>query len=478
MTVSTIANSLSLFIILILTNIVHANNELPSIGENVTVSSAKEEKRIGQTWLSLYRRQVPITSDPILVEYTESLLQRLAKYTPAAGEEFSLVITKNNTINAFAVPGGVIGVNTGLYYYAQTEDQFASVLAHELAHLSQRHYARNVAKQKGTQLLNMAALLGSLVIAATSGGDAGIAAISATQAGIIDQRLRFSRLFEEEADRIALNTLVKAGFDPHSMSDMFAQMQRASQFSTKPPEFLLTHPITARRIADAENRARKFPKQFSPSSLNYDLVRSRVVFYQEATSHQAVQRFESEIRGFSPSETGSRYGLVLALIASKQYNRAEEVLKPLLEQYPNHHALILAQSDMEAGNQKLPKALDTIQTALEHSPQSYSLNLQYSRLLTRNNNYSEAVKVLNKMRLQRPKDPYVWYNLAEVAGLSGEILKLHKARAEYFILYGDFDSAEKQLNNLIKKFSDEKSDVASAKQRLLDIDKMREASKL
>jgi len=210
-------------VILLMTsfNASRANSTLPSIGEGTSPASLAEEKRLGQTWLRLYRRQVPISSDPYIIDYTEKLLLQLAAKNPEAGDEFSLVIVRNPALNAFAVPGGIIGVNTGLYNYAQTEDQFASVIAHELAHLSQRHYARGVEQQKGQQLLGMAALLGSLIIAATGGEEAGIAAIQATQAGIIDQQLRFSRTFEEEADRIGMQTLVKAGFDAHSMADMF-----------------------------------------------------------------------------------------------------------------------------------------------------------------------------------------------------------------------------------------------------------------
>jgi predicted Zn-dependent protease len=457
----------------LLSSPLHAATELPSIGESTTTTSTAEEKQLGETWLRLYRRQVPVNSDPLLVDYTEKLLQKLSKQNPEAGDSFSLVIVDNDALNAFAVPGGIIGINSGLFHYALTEDQFASVLAHELAHLSQRHYARGIEQQKGQQLVSMAALLASLVVAATTKGDAGIAALQATRAGIIDQQLRFSRAFEEEADRIGFSTLVASGFDPHAMVDMFEQMQRASRFSTEPPEFLLTHPITAKRIADTENRAREFPNQQASSSLDYDLARSRVLFSEEDTPQQAISRFENELRGFSPSEAGSRYGLVLALIANKDYPQAEENLAPLLTQYPDNTALIIAQSDIEAGSNKLSAAITRIQQALQNHPDSYALTIQYSRLLATNNDNGNASRVLNNLRQQRPNDPFVWYNLAEVAGLAGDILMLHKARAEYFILYGDFDNAENQLDNLVKKFPDNTNEVAIAKQRLEDIKVLR-----
>ncbi|MGH1484607.1 MAG: M48 family metalloprotease [Cellvibrionaceae bacterium] len=469
--------ALLLLPLLTLISPISASNELPSIGGGTSISTAQEEKRLGQTWLRLYRRQVPVSSDPILIEYTEALLNRIAEHNPAAGKEFSLVIARNRTLNAFAVPGGIIGVHTGLFQHAQTEDQFASVLAHELAHLSQRHYARGVEKQKGQQLVGMAAILASLIIAATN-GEAGLAAIQATQAGIIDQQLRFSRLYEQEADRIGMTTLVNAGFDPHSMSDMFEQMQRASQFYTEPPEFLLTHPVTAKRIADAENRARNYPNQNAPSSLAYDLARARVLFFQEETPQQAISRFESELRGFSPSEEGSRYGLVLSLTANKEFEKADKVLQPLLERYPDQAALLIAKSNIDAGNNKLGTAIENMQAAISNKPGSYALNIHYSRLLAKNNDHINSARILNELREARPDDPFIWYHLAEIAGLAGDILTLHKARAEYFILYGNFDNAENQLNNLLKKFSDNKTEVAIAKQRLEDVKKLKKNAKL
>ena len=456
----------------------NALDQLPSIGEQNTSTSTPEEKRLGQAWLRLYRSQVSLSSDPIIIEYTEKLLKHLAEHNPEAGDEFFLVIAKNDTLNAFAVPGGVIGVHTGLFQYAQTEDQFASVLAHELAHLSQRHYARGVEKQKGQQLVNMAAILTSLVIAASSGnGEAGLAALQASQAGLIDQQLRFSRLYEEEADRIGMTTLIKAGFDPHAVAKVFEQMQRAGQFSSEPPEFLLTHPVTAKRIADAENRARVYPDQHARANVEYDLIRSRVLFQQEETPQQAINRFQSELRGFSPSENGSRYGLTLALIANKEYKRASEILAPLLKQYPEKTALIIAQSNIEAGKKDIVQALTRIKQALEKNPKSYALHVQHFRILAANTDYINAMKILNQLSQTRPQDPFVWFHLAELAGLAGDRLKLHKARAEYFILYGNFDQAEHQLKQVMTKSSDN-NEITIAKKRLEDIKALRKTSKL
>jgi predicted Zn-dependent protease len=459
-------------------NVDFSPTPLPSIGKSASAASKAEEKRLGQAWLRYFRGQVPTSSDPLLIEYTEGLLNHLSQFNPAAGDELSLVIVEDRSINAFAVPGGVIGVNTGLYVYAESEAQFASVLAHELAHLSQRHYARGIEQQKGQAVFNAAALLGSILIAAAGSGEAGIAALQATQAGIIDRQLRFSRDFEQEADRIGMDTLIDAGFNPHSMADMFEQIQRSTRFSAKPPEFLLTHPVTAKRIADAENRARSHPSNTPTSSLDYDLMRARVLLDSEPTPQQAISRFESELRGFSASETGTRYGLALAYIAAKEFDTAQELMTQLLEQHPNHQALIIAQSDINAGSQQLSKAINLIQQALVETPDSYSLNMQLSRLFAANNAYRKSVEVLTKLSLKRPSDVSIWFNLAEYAGLAGDILALHKARTEFFLLRASFDRAENQVNNIIKKFGNNTIELAEAKQRLVDIKKLRENSKI
>jgi predicted Zn-dependent protease len=459
-------------------NVDFSPTPLPSIGKTASAASKAEEKRLGQAWLRYFRGQVPTSSDPLLIEYTEGLLNHLSQFNPAAGDELSLVIVEDRSINAFAVPGGVIGVNTGLYAYAESEAQFASVLAHELAHLSQRHYARGIEQQKGQAVFNAAALLGSILIAAAGSGEAGIAALQATQAGIIDRQLRFSRDFEQEADRIGMDTLIDAGFNPHSMADMFEQIQRSTRFSAKPPEFLLTHPVTAKRIADAENRARSHPSNTPTSSLDYDLMRARVLLDSEPTPQQAINRFESELRGFSASETGTRYGLALAYIAAKEFDTAQKLMTQLLEQHPNHQALIIAQSDIDAGSQQLSEAINLIQQALVETPDSYSLNMQLSRLFATNNAYRKSVGVLTKLSLKRPSDVSIWFNLAEYAGLAGDILALHKARTEFFLLRANFDSAENQVNNIIKKFGNNTIELAKAKQRLVDIKKLRENSKI
>jgi predicted Zn-dependent protease len=207
-------------------------------------------------------------------------------------------------------------------------------------------------------------------------------------------------------------------------------------------------------------------------------MRARVLLDGESTPQQAISRFESELRGFSASESGTRYGLAIAYIAAKQFDMAQKLIAPLLQQHPDQPALIIAQSDINAGSQQLSTAISLIQQALVEAPESYSLNIQLSRLFATNNAYQKSVEVLTELSLERPNDVSIWFDLAEYAGLAGDILALHKARTEFFLLRANFDSAKNQTENVIKKFGNNPIVLAEAKQRLIDIEKLRENSKI
>ena len=234
--------------------------KLPNLGESSTsLFSPEQEYKLGRAWLRMFRSQVPTMEDPMVHDYLESLLYTLVTHSELQDRRIELVVVDNPVLNAFAVPGGVIGIHTGLMLYAQSEDELATVLAHEIAHLSQRHFSRGVEQQKKQQPLTLAGMLAGLVLIATTGGSAGLAALSASQAAAIESQMRFSRSSEQEADRIGMQTLVAADMDPHAAPAMFERMLAATRYSggSRTPEFLRTHPLSESRIADTRNRARQ-----------------------------------------------------------------------------------------------------------------------------------------------------------------------------------------------------------------------------
>jgi beta-barrel assembly-enhancing protease len=464
-----------------------ANNmaiELPTIGR-ISSTTISEEQRIGSAWLKQYRRQVSTSSDPIINDYLEQLINYLASFSQTNYPSLSLVVAKNTNLNAFAVPGGIIGIHTGLFNYAKNEQQLAAVIAHELAHLSQRHYARGVEKQKGQSLTTMATLLASLILIATTEGDAGIAALSASQAYAIDQQLRFSRTFEREADRIGMDILVKANMDPHAIEAMFEQMERLTRFSSKPPEFLLTHPLTSNRIVDAINLARNYPKRQFDENINYEFVRARALLETEESPQQGIIRFKNELSGFDTSIDGSRYGLLTALTDDKQFDEADKLATILLSKYPENPILHISKSNILAGQGRINDAVSEIKRRSEQQPDYYPLAAQLIHLYREQRNYSAATSLLLKTLTTRKEDPSLWYELAEISGLNNNIVLLHKARAEYFILHADFDNAEQQLTALIERkkidntANKENTELyAYAKERLTELPSLRKLNTL
>ena len=452
---------------------------LPDLGgAGSGIISPAREYKLGQAWLRAFRSQVRTSSDPILQEYLEDLVNNLANYSQLKSHRMDLVIVPNPTINAFAVPGGVVGVNTGLFLYAGNEDQMASVLAHELAHLSQRHYARSLEASSNASIPTLAGILAGFILAATAGADAGLAAITATQAAALNNQLRFSRQNEQEADRIGLQTMVSAGRDPHASAEIFERMLRETRYSSRPPEFLLTHPVTESRIADARNRAgRENTEQHFPNNEYFYLMQARVRLLHAENANFAAKIFTHEIIGDTPSVTGSRYGLALALTKSGQYQQAQSEIDKLLAQDPQNHLFLIAQAELDAAIGEFDRAKKHLDQGLTLKPSNHALNTALAELLMEAGRYSQAELVLTEHTARRPTDEYLWYLTAEVRGLSGNILGLHQARAEYFILNGIYDKARKQIDNALKLAKTEYT-RAILLQRKQDIDKMIEEREL
>ena len=421
-------------------------NDLPSLGDSSSgIVSPEQEYQLGRAWLSLLRGQVPQLSDALLKDYLERSVYRLAETSQLQDRRLEFVLLKSPQLNAFAAPGGIIGVNGGLFIHAQTEAEYASVMAHELAHLSQRHFARGLEAQKRMQLPVMAAMLAGVVAAAAGAGDAGIAAIVSTQAAAIQAQRRFSRQNEQEADRIGLLNLERAGYDPRAMPDMFGRLMRQYRYDQKPPEFLLTHPVSESRIADTRNRAEQYPEGGVQDSLRYQLMRARVDLQFETTPGLSAKRFRAMLDE-NQNLDSARYGLALAQIRSAQLQEAAATLQPLLSKAPDEIIYNLAQIELDITANRMGEADKRIRQLLELYPGSYPVRQAQIDLLIKQGRLQEAEGELDRLVEARPRDPDVWYQVSEVRGLTGNILGLHQARAEFFALVGDYTQAIEQLD--------------------------------
>jgi len=421
-------------------------SDLPALGDaSSSIVSPDQEHQLGRAWLNVLRGQVKSLPDPLLKDFVESSVYRLAETSQLQDRRLVFVLLDSPQLNAFAAPGGVIGVNGGLFLHAQTEGEYASVLTHELAHLSQRHFARGLEEQKRMQVPLMAAMLAGVVAAAAGAGDAGIAAIASTQAAAIQAQRRFSRQNEQEADRIGILNLQQAGYDPRAMPSMFERLMRQYRHTRVPPEFLLTHPLSESRVADTRNRAEQFAGSGSQDSLRYQLMRARVQLAYESSPGLAAKRFRA-LLDENPELDAARYGLALAQIKSGQLKEAASNLQPLLAKAPNDIVYNLAQVELDITGNRLDAASQRLQRLLGLYPASYPARQALSELLLKQNRPAEAEQQLDRLLKERPSDAELWFQQAETRGLSGNIIGLHQARAEYFALVGDYDQALEQLD--------------------------------
>ncbi|WP_439108995.1 M48 family metalloprotease [Halomonas flagellata] len=417
---------------------------LPSLTSSGSQAVSGEEARLGRAWLRQFRARAPGWDDPIAQEYVESLITRLLPHSDLVDTDTLVTLVESRMLNAFAVPGGVIGVNAGLFAFADEEAALVSVLAHELGHLSQRHYARSLARAEQTQIPTMAAMLAGMLIAAGGGGDAGIGVAMGSQAAFIQDQLAYSRRFEQEADRIGLQAMAQAGYDPQAMVRMFRAMQRmASLQGGNPPEFLLTHPVTESRLSDTQDRASQL-RLDSPrdEDLQYSLVRARALLaIHRRDPRQAATRLA---QGDAP-EAARRY--LAALIDAERGNTdaALRDLDALAREFPDLALLPASATEVafEAGryDDTIERSRRQLRLMPGHVPTTRLLG---EALLQRDPD--EAWRVLRELSERRPEDPQVFTLLAEAAGRSDREAWGHLARAEQMQLTGRIDNAIRQLD--------------------------------
>jgi predicted Zn-dependent protease len=416
---------------------------LPELGDRVSGAvSSSQEKMIGKEFLKQVYSQAPLISDSLIQEYTELLIYRLSEYSEVKDREFTVILIDDSSLNAFAAPGGIIGVNGGLFLNADNEGQFASVLSHELAHLSQRHFARNVLNAKDRSLTSSLAMISSIALALISNNPR---AMIAGQAFLQTQSLRYSRLFEKEADRVGFANLVRSGYDPKSMGEMFENMNDLRKLSGEaPPEFLLTHPLSSSRINDALNAAKGLSDEGTKKdSLEYSLIKSRLKVLYETIPSQSIRYFNSKI---SEQKTDSNiYGLSLALTADNNFNDSINLINLLINKYPKNLFLNTSKVEILMKAKKYNQALKLANEFLEISPKNYPLTINKSKVLLEMSRFFESEEIIRDLIIRRNEDPQLWLLLSDIQRSSKNILGYHQSRAEYFLLLGQNEKALSQL---------------------------------
>ena len=437
----------SLFLILSFSQFIFAQEKdlnLPSLGDRVSgVISLEQERILGQGFLEQVYAQAPLLNDPIIEEYTELLLYRLSETSQVKDREYTIVLIDEKSLNAFAAPGGVIGVNGGLFLNAGNEAQLASVLSHELAHLSQRHFARNVLRGRDTNLASSLVMVSAIALAIISNNPT---AFIAGPAALQQQQLRYSRIFEREADRYGFNNLIAAGYDPAGMGQMFENMARVRKLAgDNPPEFLLTHPITSSRVSDAFNAADQI--EFTggkKNTINFEFVKGRLKARYNMSSPQAAARYFEKMYEDMPTNE-NKYAYISALQANGQTDRALDEMNEILKKFPKNLILNITKSEILLSGQRLNEAQENIDQMLNIAPGNYPASIIKSKILSSKKEFIKAEEILRDLLISRNRDPGLWVQLSEVQRAGKNIVGYHLSRGEYYTLIGDFDNALNQF---------------------------------
>jgi predicted Zn-dependent protease len=442
--------------------------KLPDLGdESAALISPTEERRLGEDFMRQARAQLDLLNDPQVNEYLRKLGARLTAKTDV-GHGIYFFTVNNPTVNAFAVPGGFIGVHTGLLLTAQSEAEVAAVLAHETAHLTQRHIPRLLAESQRSSIPTLATVLAGILLAAAGAGQAGAAAIALATAGSVQMQINFTRSYEEEADRIGMQFLDTAGYDVRAMPAFFERMEAIGRLhDIDIPEFLRTHPVTTRRIAESRDHAQQYPAKISRESEDFFHIQARLRVL--GSKPEDAVRYFRNVSEQDSHQAANRYGLALALIAAHQLEPARKEVNALLKSNPDSllYQLLLANLEMEAGNTQT--GLQRYSSTLQQFPESLAALQLYGNSLAKAGRYDEAWKILDQAVRKHPEEPALYKLLATAAGESGRKMEAHRAYGEYYYRVGQPREAVEQMELAIKQANGSFYYVSSLEARIREI---------
>jgi predicted Zn-dependent protease len=420
---------------------------LPDLGGGDAGLAPQVERRIGEAIMREIRFRDPsYLDDPEIVDYLGNLGARLTQHSAGARQDFEFFAMRDHTINAFALPGGFVGVHTGLLNAAESESEVASVLAHEIAHVTQRHIARMLGQQQQLQLPMLAALAAAILLG-RSRPDLATGAAAAASAGAVQTQLSFSRDFEREADRIGFQALESAGFDVHAMATFFDKMQRGMRVADDGtvPGYLRTHPVTTERIADAQNRAAMLPYKQHLDTGEFQLVRAKLRA-ESGDARDAVEYFRSAVLDKRyAAESAARYGLASALLRARRAKDAQAELAraraagaagPMVE-------TLAARVRLALGDRAGAAAL--LGEAHARFPHSRPLLYAHAEALYEAGRNQQAQTLLVESLRLHPRDLRLYQLQAKNYAAIGKRAAQHQAQAEVYALQGSLPAAIEQL---------------------------------
>ncbi len=450
---------------------------LPDLGDSSgRLISPIQEQALGAAFFRSLQAQLTLNEDLEITHYIQSMGQRLVAKSdnPAAPFHFFVVLDKR--INAFAGPGGYIGMNSGLFLLTEAESELASVMAHEVAHVTQRHLYR--AFEAASRLsIPMAAATIAAILIGTQDPEMAQAALIAVQAANTQYRINFTRDNEQEADRVGMQTLVEARYNPRSMPSFFEHLQQSSRFYGRGiPEYLRTHPVTVSRISDTRGRSEKYDYRQYPNSMAYLLIRAKLRVANADKSETVLNYFKAKQSLGTPQQRAiARYGTALAYLKLTQFKRAADLLKELTQSFPDqsHYVNALAQIAVEAKHYANAKRL--YQQGLKRFPMNQALKINYVKALLKMGEPKRAKKILETSAHDFHKRPLYFELLAQIYADLNQMAESHRYVAEYYYQVGNTQTAilqarlarkSKPMNRYLKAILDQRLHFFKQEMRL------------
>lgn len=437
----------SLYASLLNATIIQSN--IPDLGQRThLILSAEDEKLLGQGIFQKIQASDLVSDDPVVIEYLNTLSTKLASVVPELDFKLHFFALNVLDLNAFAFFGGHIAVHVGLIQTLQNESELAAVLSHETAHIAQRHLARIMTNNKKLLPLTCIELIGAFALATMGAPEAGIHLTQAALAGHLQQLINYTREHEYEADRIGIQILSKAGFNPAALPAVLQILNSKTRYHEKPPEYLLTHPLFESRIADCENRVVGLPYQQGSDSLFFHLVKSRLELITFETAKQRVKRIASYLAsGRYPNKMAAEYAYALALAKNRQYKESYALIERLIQEneHPENWILKFSLAEIEFDKGSMATALMQLKQLHQQYPAHYSIGLKYAETLLETKQASLAEKILNQYPNFR-SDLQMLQLLVRSYRLMNQSVPLHQTQAEWHYSRGEFKEAFQQLN--------------------------------
>ena len=414
---------------------------LPDMGTSAgSTLSIGQEMQMGDYYVRQLRGSAPLINDPLLVQYINGLGMRLVAHANSVRTPFHFYLINNDQINAFAFFGGNVVLHSALFRYSDNESELASVMAHEISHVTQRHLARAMEDQKRNAPLTWVGALGSILLAMAS-PQAGMAALTGTLAGTRQGMISFTQQNEQEADRIGIQVLQRAGFDPQAMPTFLEKLLDQSRYSSRPPEILLTHPLPESRLSDARNRANQMRPVVVQSSESFYMAKARTLgMYNSGRNQLTDDLLDSWAKGNMREQRAAQYGRALKAMEAKDFAGAQKLLQPLLSADANNAWYLDLATDIDLGLNKSGEAIKRLNSAsgLKNSP---VLQLNLANAYLQGGQPAQAAQILNRYTFTNKDDINGWDLLAQTEAALGNRDQELAARAEGQALIGRLDQA-------------------------------------